>query len=658
MKSPESVVQALSLPAPAERPSLSFPRRASTADLRRLRDRHFRDGQHELALQVATEVAAREPGRESFLKHGMLLQQVGRYREALGVLRDALRFETGPRYLIPDIHLHIAYTWFLVGRGKRVGESVRRAQALRLKPRTAFNLHMMCGNYLLSKRDFRAALLEYLEAEKCAPNAMGRGRAAINQGIVLVRKWDFAAARGPLERAIRMLKRAGNAAELAIARSVGAAVYGELGQHRRALGMFLRAARSFRRFGKVDREAESLSNAAVNAGALGLWSKSLAILDRTISLASAVGQQGILASAYANRAMAFAYNEDFDRASSSLAQGQRLLRGQRNWISTLHVCRAQARIASMLGKWHEVFRVSRRAERLAAKVGDALRVVEFRRLKGEAEARLGHQKASSYARASAGRLEALLRKSKKNGFESLTTKLAKSDVPVLIFGENGTNLLDVARKIHQLSARAKGPCVVVPCEQLTFPASDLYGHAEGAWSGAAQPSRGYVASAQGGTLILDGVDRMSPEDQSVLVPLFEKKRRAVGGIDEEILDVRVVATCMTPDTLTPALRTRLEGALLQVPSLKEQRSQIPHQVIELIGGQRKITHDALSELARHRWDGNAAELRGVVDRLVALSDGQIGKKLVRKILAATEKRRVAGRVHASRPSSLERVLTP
>ncbi|RPH38080.1 MAG: hypothetical protein EHM91_14310, partial [Planctomycetota bacterium] len=88
--SPEFAVQTLSLPAPQAAPSLLFPKRATVADLRRLRDRHFREGHHELALQVSTEVARRDPGRESYLRRGMLLTLVCRTREALGVLRDAL----------------------------------------------------------------------------------------------------------------------------------------------------------------------------------------------------------------------------------------------------------------------------------------------------------------------------------------------------------------------------------------------------------------------------------------------------------------------------------------------------------------------------------------------------------------------------------------
>src|SRR5581483_925321 len=269
MKLQKAALEALVVPARAGAPSLSFPKRATVAHLRQLRDKHFREGHHELALQVAIEVARRDPGRESFLRHGMLLEQVGRYREALEVLRDALRFEDGPRYLLPDIHLHLAYTWFLLDRRKRVGESVRRAHALRLKPRTAFNFHIMCGNFLLSKRDFRGALREFIEAEKAGPNAQARGRAAINQGLALIRNWDYAAAQSSLDRALRILKKGGHAAELAIARSARACVHQEQGQYGRALAMFLHASSSFRRLGKVDREAEVLGLAGYNAWHVG-----------------------------------------------------------------------------------------------------------------------------------------------------------------------------------------------------------------------------------------------------------------------------------------------------------------------------------------------------------------------------------------------------
>src|SRR6185295_5301055 len=110
--------------------------------------------------------------------------------------------------------------------------------------------------------------------------------------------------------------------------------------------------------------------------------------------------------------------------------------------------------------------------------------------------------------------------------------------------------------------------------------------------------------------------------------------------------------CSSLDGLAPELRSRLEGALLRVPTLSERKTEIPHQVIAMIGERRTITPDALAELARHRWEGNLAELRGAVDRLVALSESKIGRKLVRRILKTTKTGAVAGRVHASRVSRL------
>jgi transcriptional regulator with AAA-type ATPase domain len=515
---------------------------------------------------------------------------------------------------------------------------------------------MTYGNFLLSKRDFRGALKEYLQAEKVAPSALGRGRAAINQGISLTRLWDFAAAGGPLDRAIRILKKARCAAELAIARSARAAIHNDQGHYGRALSMFLHAARAFQRLGKVDREAEVLGLAGYSAGLIAKWSKSGELLDRTISLASITGQHLVLSCAYANRALVCAQNEDLEKASTFLGQCRRILRGQRDWVGTLHMCRAQAKIAAQVGKWKEVFQVARRAERLATKVGDALRVVEFRKMRAQAEEHLGHKKASSIARSSAGHLEALLQAPKDFGPETLVAKLAASEMPVLIVGESGTEKAVFARDLHQRSPRAKGPCVVVPCEHLSFPASDLYGHAEGAWSGAARSSKGYVSSAQGGTLILDSLDQMPSEDQHILIPLFDRKTRSVGGIDERVLDVRVVATCATIDTIIPEVRTRLEGAILRTRSLRDQKAEIPRRVHALLADRRVITPDAVVELSRHRWEGNMDEIKSVVEQLIVLSDRRIGRKLVRQVLAGRTRFSPKERVRIQAPRQIEPVI--
>jgi len=85
-----AVPSVVSRPPGAQAPELPFPARATLPTLRKLREKHFRGGSHDLALQVAMEVARRDPGRESFFRLGFLYREVGRYREALRSLRDAL----------------------------------------------------------------------------------------------------------------------------------------------------------------------------------------------------------------------------------------------------------------------------------------------------------------------------------------------------------------------------------------------------------------------------------------------------------------------------------------------------------------------------------------------------------------------------------------
>lgn len=150
-----AVPSVVSRPPGAQAPELPFPARATLPTLRKLREKHFRGGSHDLALQVAMEVARRDPGRESFFRLGFLYREVGRYREALRSLRDALRFESGPKYLVAETHLQIGFTWFLMRNTKRMSAAIRRAYDLHPRPRTACNFHMTYGAYLLAKRDHR-----------------------------------------------------------------------------------------------------------------------------------------------------------------------------------------------------------------------------------------------------------------------------------------------------------------------------------------------------------------------------------------------------------------------------------------------------------------------------------------------------------------------
>jgi tetratricopeptide (TPR) repeat protein len=601
--------------------------------LRALRDRLYREGKHDLALGAAQEVARRDPGRESFFYVGFLCREVGRYREALKTLRDALRFRTGPAYLVPEIHLHIAYTWFLMGRRKEMGEHLRKAYSMRWKPRSAAKFHHMLGNEHFSKGRYRQALEEFARAEAAyGDDHLGRGRAATNLGMTCIRLGNFPAARMHLDRAIAIHKRHRHKADLAWARWRRGELHLDEKHFPRAYSMFIHAARAFRELGKRDQEAATLMSAGYAAVCQETWSQAKAALDRAVQVGAGTGRWDVLCRSYACRAIAVAHSGDMKAAEEDLERARRLLLGKRVWYCSLHLYRAQARIARRAGDWKAAWRWARRGERLARKVNDLPRIVEFRTLRAEAEEQLGRGRAALHARKAAERLEEVRSRAASSEVQERAAKLARSSLPLLLVGESGTGKTHLAREIHALSARSRGPLVVAPCEQMAFPASDLCGHVQGAWSGAREASGGYVGQAEGGTLVLDRVDELPPEHQRVLPRILDGWVRPVGGAEERRVDVRIVATCRSADRLIPELWRRFEGATIALPPLRDRRREIPALIERMLPG-RRITPEAVAELAALPWEGNLAELRSALERLAAHSArGAIGIRLVRRLV--------------------------
>ena len=644
------------LPArPAAIPFPTLP--GSVRRLRRWRDRCFREGRLDLALQAAREVARRDPGRESLLKLGFLLREKGLYRQALEALRRALLFHRGPRYLVPEIYLHLAHTWFLRGRRKRMLWALRKARDCRPRPRSDGKFFLLYGNDLFGRGRYREAAEMYAEAEGFARRALERGRAAINGGLALLRLGEREEAARRLGRAIRILRRAGHAAELAEARMAMAGVRFDQGQFRRALGMFTRAAEAFRRCGKADREAQALVNAAYSAAQIGRWEWN--IIDRSLRLSVKLGRYDLAVVSFACRSLARAHAGDWSGALNDLERSREALRRGRSWIGVLHFCRAQARMAALRGDWESVRRAARRAERVAARAGDDLRVIEFRRMRALAEEKLGRPRASAYARRTAERLAALHRRNGSSRLweaERLAAHLGPSDLTVLIVGDDPRGRLELARKIHDSGPRGRGPFVVAPCEQLVFPAAEILGHEGGMWTGAGRPDPGYAGRARRGTLVLDRVDELAPEDQRILVPLLDGKIRPVGGTSEARREARILATCRDPRRLVPDLRQRLSGAVLRLPDLRGDGREAARILERSLHG-RRLAPDAVEELSRHPWEGGAAEVRAAAERLETSRAAVIGRGTVRKILAVTGSCRAGGRVHKKR-HSLQTAFTP
>ena len=127
---------------------------------------------------------------------------------------------------------------------------------------------------------------------------------------------------------------------------------------------------------------------------------------------------------------------------------------------------------------------------------------------------------------------------------AMLDKAAQHDVPVLIGGENGTGKSALARRLHQKSARAEAPFVVVNCPTLSedLLASELFGHARGAFTGAVKDQPGRVEAAEGGTLFLDEIGELPPALQSKLLRFLQDKQfERIGENQTRHADVRIVA---------------------------------------------------------------------------------------------------------------------
>jgi DNA-binding NtrC family response regulator len=217
-------------------------------------------------------------------------------------------------------------------------------------------------------------------------------------------------------------------------------------------------------------------------------------------------------------------------------------------------------------------------------------------------------------------------------------RLAVGTAPVLLGGETGTGKGWLARRIHLLSPRARGPFVEVNCAGLsaTFLDSELFGHEKGAFTDAKHTKRGLFEVADGGTLFLDEIGDLAPELQPKLLTVLESNRfRRLGGTREIEVDVRLVAA--THLDLREAVREkrfredlfyRLAVLPLDLPPL---RARGPDEIARLaralledlrrrIGqGPGRITPDALLALTRYAWPGNIRELRNVLERVVLLA---------------------------------------
>ena len=227
-------------------------------------------------------------------------------------------------------------------------------------------------------------------------------------------------------------------------------------------------------------------------------------------------------------------------------------------------------------------------------------------------------------------------------------RVAPSMLPVLLLGESGTGKELFARAVHENSARAAGPFVVVDCSGLTESLfeSELFGHEKGAFTGATSRKPGLVDTAQGGTLFLDEIGDVPLSMQVKLLRLIESGTyRRVGSVETQHANFRLVAAThkslehmMARGEFRQDLYYRISAFPIALPPLRARPDDIALLVQSFLrragAGKRTLTidADALAQLQQRPWPGNIRELRNVLDRASLFADDGVIR--VAQLLAA------------------------
>jgi len=219
------------------------------------------------------------------------------------------------------------------------------------------------------------------------------------------------------------------------------------------------------------------------------------------------------------------------------------------------------------------------------------------------------------------------------------TRVANTDHSIVITGESGTGKTTVARIIHERSRRVSARLVDINCAALpaNLIESELFGFERGAFTGAIARKKGLFEVADKGTLFLDEIGDLKPELQAKLLKAIdERKIRRLGGTDDIVCDVRVIAASsrnlqlMIPTgSFREDLYYRLAVFELDIPPLRERHQDI-HDLIHMhVAAEQarsgrvrplRVAKDAVKELSLFSWPGNIRQLQNVIARLVCYAD--------------------------------------
>jgi DNA-binding NtrC family response regulator len=211
-----------------------------------------------------------------------------------------------------------------------------------------------------------------------------------------------------------------------------------------------------------------------------------------------------------------------------------------------------------------------------------------------------------------------------------------SDAPVLLSGPTGVGKTLAARVIHEHSARASAPFVVLHCgalpEQLLE--SELFGHVKGAFTGALTDREGHIERAKGGTLFLDEIGDISSTVQAKLLRFVEERAFArVGGREDVRVELRLITATnknlrdeIAAGRFREDLYYRLHVLEIRMPTLRERRADIGALAANFLAASSRplvLASETLSLLQRHDWPGNLRELRNALEHAAAVCTGPV-----------------------------------
>jgi two-component system NtrC family response regulator len=228
---------------------------------------------------------------------------------------------------------------------------------------------------------------------------------------------------------------------------------------------------------------------------------------------------------------------------------------------------------------------------------------------------------------------------KMQDLSRMIEKIAPTNATTLLLGESGTGKEVMAKAIHQLSPRADKPFVAVNCAAIpeTLLESELFGYEKGAFTGAAQQTKGKIEFANKGTFFLDEIGDLPIGLQAKLLRfLQERKIERIGGRQEIPVDVRII--CATHQNLNglieegkfrrdlyyriseiavniPALREREGDAIIIATAFLRRFSELHNKKV------KGFTKEAANAIESYPWPGNIRELENKIKRAVIMSDG-------------------------------------